>query len=115
MSIGVQTGVFKLGALINPAADGDCNCAGILHDHACQRSQLVDQGLSIVHGTHREKSYPAKHEAIIEPDLFDRVSRLLDGDRVDNKHAVGNKIIGAYVGRASTIALIAGCATMLLV
>lgn len=28
---------------------------------------------------------------------------------------VGNKIIGAYVGGASTIALIAGCATMLLV
>ena len=37
--------------------------------------------------THRGKSYPGEHKAIIEADIFEQVSTLLAGNRVRHRHA----------------------------
>ena len=37
--------------------------------------------------THRDKSYPGEHNAIIDADTFDCVGHLLAGNRVERKHA----------------------------
>lgn len=38
--------------------------------------------------THRGKSYPGEHEAIIDIEIFEQVGRVLDGNRVAQKHGV---------------------------
>lgn len=37
--------------------------------------------------THRGKSYPGEHDAIVDVDVFEKVGSLLDENRIDQKHS----------------------------
>lgn len=60
--------------------------------------QMLRNKIYVGEISHRGVGYPGEHEGIIDRDIFDRVGGLLDGNRVDQKHAV----------RAASPSLLAG-------
>lgn len=50
--------------------------------------QMLRNRIYVGEIVHRGVAYPGEHEGIIDRDTFDRVSRVLDGNRVDYEYAV---------------------------
>ncbi len=84
----VQTELAEQGIRTKTRIGRDGKPTGNAHFSRGALYQMLRNRIYLGEITHREKSYPGDHDAIIERPVFEQAGALLDANRVDNANAI---------------------------